>query len=161
MSRIVARFIHEGHDDKSALPTSWTHPSHDGKWEGAQVLPPHRAIWMHLDGEHSTDDWYRGGKSYTHLALIEVSGESGDSGPLTYSAITPDDVEAMHVIETSDSALGWALEEIGMELDEEHRFTDEMGFVDKRAVLAEYEDEFIEMLAERAETVEPTFIDYD
>jgi len=160
-TEIKARFIHMGHDDKTAIPTSWTHPSHSGQWKGAQVLSAHQALTMHIEGEHRTDDWYRGGKGYTHLALIEVSGTSGESGPLSYQAITEDDIEAMHVISLDDSSLGWALEEAGLELDPDEEHTDAMGFVDKLAVLDEHEDEMVCKIVEAAKTVEPTFVDYD
>jgi len=151
---IDARFIHQD-VAKNQLPVRWTYPE-AGHFDGAQMLSPARALRMIDEGEDRLDDWYQGGDCYTHLALVEVSGHSGESGGIGYRAVTEGDVEAMHVISMDDIA--WALEEIALDIDDDIIF-DDMGFSDIEQMLEEYEGEVIEMLVERAETVEVEWVD--
>lgn len=139
MSRIVARFKKERHGDgteidANELPAEWTHPRAERgeSWDGAQVLGLHRAMEMIDDGEDVRDDWFRGGKGYDALQLLVVDGKSGDSGPLSYPAVTEEDVKALHTINLDD--LEWALTEIAIALDEEGEPVefDAMGFAEDR-----------------------------
>jgi len=151
---IEARMIHQN-NDKNHLPKEWIYPEAN-RFDGAQTLSVARALRIIDQGDDCRDDWYQGGDTYTHLALLEVSGHSGESGGLGYRAVTEDDVEAMHVISLSD--IEWTLTEIALDIDDDVIF-DEWGMPDIDAMIEEYEDEVIDKLADRAETVEPKFVD--
>ena len=155
------RFIHEGHEDRTALPTTWSYPRLEDVFEGCQVLGLCEAMEIIDEGDHGGDDWFNP-KNYSHIAIIEVSGRSGDSGPLSYWSVTEDDVEAMHVIDYTDSGVGMALEEIALEMDEEgHEVEfDAMGFTESGWWDEAGVEDVVARLAEKATTVEPTFIDY-
>jgi len=150
---IDARFIHQN-VAKNQLPVRWTYPE-AGHFDGAQMLRPSRALRMIDEGEDRLDDWYQGGDCYTHLALVEVSGHSGESGGIGYQAVTEGDVEAMHVIPVGRVAM--MLEEIAAEIDDGMIF--DGPFADIQAMLEEYDEQVIEMLVERAETVEVEWVD--
>jgi hypothetical protein len=131
---------------KNQLPLSWTYPE-TGEHEGAQVLRVGRAIRLALEGEEDRDDWYRL-NDYTHLAILELSGQNGDRGGLGYAAVMPEDVEAMHVISLSTlRELGIDLVEAGYDIDPMADWWDDIDA-----------DEYLDLIIERAETVEPDWI---
>lgn len=153
------RFLNKCHDGNVALPRAWGHPRLEETFKGAQVLDPCEGLTIAESGEHGGDDWFSD-SGYSHILIVEVSDCSGESGPLHYGAVTEEDVEAIHVIEYTDSAFGWALEEIALEMDEEGHEVDidPMGFAADGWWDEVGAEEVIKRLADRAETVEPEFV---
>jgi len=128
------------------LPTTWSHPR-DGKvYTGAQVLDVTDAVHMAMTGADGMDDWYGGWGEYGHMAILEVTGTSGEEGGETYSAITAEDVVKMKVLDIEDIDLKNAMLEIALELGQDpdtewYRDDDEwvgMLFSRMRAVDAEW-----------------------
>ncbi|MDZ7703148.1 MAG: hypothetical protein U5L04_01525 [Trueperaceae bacterium] len=155
--KMVGRFIHTLHGE-SDLPTTWTYPGLD-EMEGAQTLRLSRVLEIVEQDDDSRDDWFGQSHREGHLAILTVTGFSGDTKPLKYRAITEDDVVEMHVI--NYSSLDWELTEIAIELDDEgHEIDfDEMGFPQGDWMYEVGEDVVIERLVERMEKVEPRWVD--
>lgn len=131
---------------RTQLPRSWTYPE-TGEHDGAQVLRIGRALRIALEGEDSHDDWHRL-NDYGHLAILELSGQSGESAGLGYPAVLPEDVEAMHVISIS------RLRELGIDLMEEGHDIDPMG----QWWRAVDPDDYMDLLLDACERVEPDWI---
>ena len=154
------RFLNRCHDGNIALPRTWGHPRLDETFEGAQVLECWEGLSIAESGAHGDDDWFSA-TGYSHIMILEVTGCSGQAGPLKYDAVTEDDVVAIHAIQYSDSAFGWAMEELANEYEDDgyeiHR--DEMGFAAAGWWDEVGEGEVLARLVERAKTVEPKFVD--
>lgn len=152
---IVGRFIHSTLD-KDTLPTTWEHPADNIRKGGAQVLHTSRVLRMLTAGDDSRDDWYEQG-DYGHVALLEVSGKSGESGR-GYQAVTEGDIEAMHVLELD--GIDWTLTDIWEEmLDDGYDLPETaMGFPGD-AWWDGVESEVLSRMIDKAETVEPSFTD--
>jgi hypothetical protein len=155
---IEARFLHAGNTD-NALPTHYTYPG-AGKVEGAQVLRISEAIAIALRGDHKTDDWYCAA-DYPTLALLKVSGRSGDTIGIGYAAILESDLEEMRVVDVSSATgFAWTMTEIAMDLEAQGLEIPMDGEqYDLEAMFDEYEDKVIELLWDAAEVVEPVFVD--
>lgn len=152
----VGRFIHttlESHQ----LPTEWEHPSEGERHDGCQVLRLSRVLGIIERGEDVRDDWYRGGQSYDHVSIIEMSGKSGESGRSCDGSITEGDVETMYV--GSVSRIEGYLTEIGCEMSMERDDVevDEMG-MPVEGWWCDLEGEVIDRLVEYMDEVEPEFV---
>ena len=155
-TQLVARFIHKGHGDRTAVPTTWSHPRSEKTFEGAQTLSVTTALDIAIEGEHRRDDWFNP-ENYSHLAIFKVSQKSGESGPLPYAAITTDDIEEMRVIGFTPEGLGWALTEIGIDMEAP---TYDDGALKDEWIYEVGEDKVIDRLLEKMSSVEPTPVTY-
>lgn len=156
----AARFINR-EDAPNGLPRSWTHPQIPGeRRSGAQTLRVPRALEIAAEGEDPRDDWFRGGRGYSHLALLKVSDFSGDKRPLTYRAVEPGDIEAMWVVDLDrfDSLMlevAEALEDQGV-LDPDEAWND-YGFLEPMWWDGHL-DEVLKEMVDRMRRVEPRWI---
>ena len=151
---IVARFINKAVESHQ-LPTEWIIRNH--RFSGAQVLTLDEAMTILARREHSTDDWYKA-DTYSHIALIKVSGFSGERGTLVYDAITEDDVEEMRVA-AIDSCLDWSLMEIAMEMAAEGYDIDEQEAYESSEWIEDYTEEIAERLWDEMSAVEVEYIE--
>ena len=94
------------------LPRTHTYPG-AGVCQGAQVIGLSKALSLAVDGYDASDDWYQQAWHYDHLAVLEVTGASGDDIGIGYQAVTPEDVERMWVMDLDEVA--WMLTEIAIE----------------------------------------------
>jgi len=131
---------------KNQLPKTWTYEGLD-EMRGAQTISLERAVSLLLDGEESRDDWYRL-NDYTHVAILDCSGFSGESGGLGYPTITENDLDAMYVISKS------ALLELGIDLMEKGHDIDPMSDWWNELEADDYED----IMINRADKVDPEWI---
>lgn len=155
-TQIVGRFIHINLEDNQ-LPTRWA--LRGGVYDGAQVLDIETAVEVLLTKEHAWDDWYNP-INHTRIALLKVSGFSGDKGHLGYSAILEEDLVEMRVADIDNSSLPWAFMELALELIEEGADIDEQAVYEGCTDwIHEHTDSVIEMLWDYADRVEPEFID--
>ena len=154
------RFLNRCHDGNFALPRTWGHPRLEETFEGAQVLGLCEGLDIAESGQHYDDDWFSS-TGYSHVMIVEVTDCSGESGPLKYNAVTEDDVEAIHVIEYTDSAFGWAMEELANKYEDEgyEIARDVMGFAADGWWDEVGAEKIVARLAEKATTVEPKFVD--
>ena len=77
------------------------------------------AVHMAMTGDGGLDDWYGGWGEYSHMAILEVTGTSGEKGGETYSAITAKDVVKMKVINIEDVDLKSAMLNVALELGQD------------------------------------------
>lgn len=113
---------------------------------------------MATTGEHLADDFFSPSK-YDHLAILDISGASGQRGPLGYRAVTPKDVKAMYVIPYDDASFAWAMTEIALELADEGfdiPFSDDLGMPEDHW----YEDLIEEILPRLLEEMTPVTPQY-
>lgn len=150
----VIRFINSTTRKVNQLSLTWTYPGCD-EFQGAQVLGISEGIDIAVEKDHGCDDWFSA-SSHTHMAIIEVTDCTGDSGPLPYRAIVESDVVAMHVISLDDSDFAWAMQEIAWDLVEEGHDID----ADDKSWWEEVaSDEVIARLIKKSRKVSPEWVE--
>lgn len=153
---IVARFIHR-RLSQTDLPVTWTYPE-AGVYQGAQVIGVEEALSAAMTGDHA-DDFFNSA-SYGWLAILEVTGMSGQRGPLTYSAVTAEDVSSMHIIELTDARFGWAMMCIAMDLADDGYAIDFDGQgMPVDGWYEDFTDEVVALLLDEMTQVTPTWVD--
>lgn len=130
---------------KNQLPKHWTYEGL-GKMKGAQVLSPVRAITMAVTGQDPKDDWFQQKWSYSHVAFLNVSETTGETGGIGYTSVPEGAVEDMWVIPID--RLRQVIEKIKAEKDLEDKFWYDL-----------WEDEILELLLPHLEKVQPEWVE--
>lgn len=143
---------------QATIPTSWTFPG-TGEHEGAQVWEPADAAEV-LENDGDAPGWadgfdYAPRQGYDHVLILDIDGKSGASGPLSWDAVTEDDVNAVYMLTYQRARQ--IVQELPIELLEEGLIDCEMGAIPQVDDWYEHADRLVDALIDAAEEVEPTF----
>jgi len=143
---------------KETLPISWTFPG-TGEHEGAQVWEAANAAEV-LENDGEAPGWtdgydYNPSQGYDHVLILDVDGTSGESGRLSWDAVTEDDVNAVYMLTFQRARQ--IVQELPIELVEEGLIDCEMGVFPTVDDWHEHEDRLVDALIDAGDEVEPTY----
>lgn len=143
---------------KATIPTTWTYPGL-GEHEGAQVWEPADAADV-MDNGGDAPGWtdgydYNPRNGYDHVLILDVDGTSGDRGPLSWDAVTEDDVNAVYILDYHTAKK--VVQELPIDLLEDGEIDCPAGHFPEVDDWMEHADRLADALINAADEVQPTF----